>query len=281
MDIYMNTLLWSTDLQPSDHSILAPLKEIGYDGIEFCLGSPDRSAYEALATSAQALGLKLLAVCAAGPEVNATSPDPAIRKAAGTWIRGCIDDVAATGGTNLGGPFHCVFNHFTGTPVTEDEMSRCVDFLQMAGEYSQEKEVTLTPEFLNRYETYFGNTMAQCSELLAKVNHSNVRAMYDTYHANIEEKSQAEAIRSIGPYLTHVHISENDRGTPGRGQIDFDLVFATLKEVGFSGTIAIEAFNRQNQVFADAVNVWRDFSPSDEILTEGYQLVRQGTQMME
>ena len=104
--------------------------------------------------------------------------------------------------------------------------------------------------------------------------------MFDTYHANIEEKSQAEAIRTIAPYLTHVHISENDRGTPGRGQIDFDLVFAMLKEVGFAGTIAIEAFNRQNQVFADAVKVWRDFSPTDEILTEGYELVRQGTRML-
>lgn len=280
MDIYMNTLLWSTDLQPADHSILAPLKEIGYDGIEFCLGSPDRSTYEALGTSAQALGLKLMAVCAAGPDVNAVSPDPAIRKAAAQWIRGCIDDVAVAGGTNLGGPFHCVFNHFTGTPVTEDEISRCVEFLQMAGEYGKEKGVTLTPEFLNRYETYFGNTMEQCFNVLEKVNHPNVRAMFDTYHANIEEKSQTEAIRTIAPFLGHVHISENDRGTPGRGQIDFDTVFATLKEVGFSGTIAIEAFNRQNQVFADAVNVWRDFSPTDEILTEGYQLVRQGTRML-
>lgn len=280
MDIYMNTLLWSTDLQPADHGILAPLKEIGYDGIEFCLGSPDRNAYEALGTSAQALGLKLMAVCAAGPEVNAVSPDPAIRDAASAWMRGCIDDVAAAGGTNLGGPFHCAFNHFTGTPVTGDEINRSVEFLQSAGDYAQENGVTLTPEFLNRYETYFGNTMAQCAELLAKVDNPNVRAMFDTYHANIEEKSQAEAIRTIAPFLTHVHISENDRGTPGRGQIDFDTVFATLKEVGFSGTIAIEAFNRQNQVFADAVNVWRDYSPTDEILTEGYQLVRQGTRGM-
>ena len=280
MDIYMNTLLWDTDLQPADHGILEPLKEIGFDGIEFCLGSPDRSAYEALGASADKLGLKLMAVVGASPEVNAVSPDPAIRKAAGEWIRERIDDLAAVGGTNLGGPFHSVFNHFTGRPVTDDEISHSVEFLQEAGEYAKDKGITLTPEFLNRYETYFGNTMEQCASLMEKVNHPNVRAMFDTYHANIEEKSQVEAIQTIAPYLSHVHISENDRGTPGRGQIDFAAVFAALKQIEFSGTIAIEAFNRQNEVFADAVNVWRNYSPTDEILTEGFQLVKDGIKGM-
>ena len=149
----MNTLLWSTDLQPDNFHILDHLKEIGYDGIEFCLGSPDRSTYQKLGSYAQSLDLKLLAVCAASPGVNAISDDPLTRSAAQQWIRECIDDVAAAGGTNLGGPFHCAFNHFTGTAVTDEEIKLSAEFLHQAGEYASSPGVTLTPEVLHRYET--------------------------------------------------------------------------------------------------------------------------------
>ena len=276
IDIYMNMHLWSTDIQPSHFPIIDQLKDIGYDGIEFFLGSDHRQSYEQLGEYTRGLGLKVISVVGAEPEVNAVSPDAATRKNAKAWIKERIDDVAAAGGTNLGGPFHSVFNHFTGEPVTDQEILYSVEFLQEAGEYAKEKGITLTPEFLNRYETYFGNTMEQLNSLLSKVNHPNVLGMFDTYHANIEEKSQEEAIRAIAPYLSHVHISENDRGAPGSGHIDFDTVFKTLKEVDFSGSIAIEAFNRENEIFANAVKVWRDFSPVEEIIAEGYKIINEG-----
>ena len=274
MDIFMNMLLWSCDIQKKDFHTFEYVKNIGFDGVEFSLGSEQRKSYEDIGTFCDQIGLKRTAVCGAEPEVNAVSSDLNIRKASKLWIRERIDDVVSAGASNLGGPFHSVFNHFTGTPVTDDEILYSIEFLQEAGEYAAEQGVTLTPEFLNRYETYFGNTMEQAKELLDRVNHPSVLGMYDTYHANIEEKSQKEAIHTIAPYLSHVHISENDRGTPGKGQIDFDLVFQTLQKVGFKGTIAIEAFNRQNQVFADAVNVWRNYSPVEEILREGYDYTK-------
>ncbi|MDB9741698.1 sugar phosphate isomerase/epimerase [Akkermansiaceae bacterium] len=276
IDLYMNMHLWTSDLQPSQYAILEKLKAIGFDGIEFFLGSPERSHYEKLGEFARSLDLKLITVIGADTEVNAISGDPAIRKAAKAWFKEKIDDTAAAGSTNIGGPFHAAFNHFSGKPTTEDEIKYAVEFLAEAGEYAKEKNITLTPEFLNRYEAYFGNTMAQLRSVLDQVNHPNVSAMFDTYHANIEEKSQVEAIEAVAPHLTHVHISENDRGTPGRGQIDFDAVFKKLAAVDFSGTIAIEAFHRQNEDFANFVNVWRNFSPSDEIIQEGYDLVKNG-----
>lgn len=276
----MNTLLWSTDPAEINLPILTQLKEIGYDGIEFCLDAPAKESCKQLGILAQEAELKVLSVCAATPDVNPVSDDPSIRAAASQWLKQCIDNAAIAGATNLGGPMHCALGHFTGTTVTEKELERAAQFMHEAGRYGADKGVSLTPEFLNRYEAYFGNTMQQCADFLNRVDHPNVSAMFDTYHANIEEKSQPAAIRTIAPHLTHVHISENDRGTPGRGHIDFATVFTTLKEIGFSGTIAIEAFNRQNQVFADAVNIWRNFSPTEEILTEGYQLTRQGTDLI-
>ena len=51
------------------------------------------------------------------------------------------------------------------------------------------------------------------------VDHPNCRMMYDTFHANIEEKNIAEAIQACAEYTVHVHISENDRSTPGQGHV--------------------------------------------------------------
>jgi D-psicose/D-tagatose/L-ribulose 3-epimerase len=117
--------------------------------------------------------------------------------------------------------------------------------------------------------------MVDLKEIVEAVDHPNVGAIYDTHHANIEENSQKEAIELISPYLKHVHISENNRGTPGSGQVNFDEVFSTLKSVNYDKWLTIEAFSTAIPEFANAINVWRDYSPSDEIYQEGYKFIRQ------
>jgi D-psicose/D-tagatose/L-ribulose 3-epimerase len=118
--------------------------------------------------------------------------------------------------------------------------------------------------------------MADLGNMVKEVNHPNLGAMFDTHHANIEEKSQAQAIRTIAPHLKHVHISENDRGTPGSGQVHWDEVFAALKEIKYDGWLTIEAFSTIIPEFANAINVWRDYSPSEEIYTKGLELIQEG-----
>ena len=69
--------------------------------------------------------------------------------------------------------------------------------------------------------------MNQLAGLITRVSHPNVKAMFDTHHANIEEKKIGGALKEIAPVLRHVHISENDRGTPGDGHIPWDETFST------------------------------------------------------
>ena len=88
--------------------------------------------------------------------------------------------------------------------------------------------------------------------------------MYDTFHSNIEEKSIALAIHSCADMLCHVHISENDRGTPGTGQVRWDEAFSALKKTGYDGWFVIEAFGRALPDLAAATRVWRDLFPSPE-----------------
>jgi D-psicose/D-tagatose/L-ribulose 3-epimerase len=131
-------------------------------------------------------------------------------------------------------------------------------------------------EYLNRFECYLLTTAAQAVELVKTVDHPNFRAMYDTFHAHIEEKSQAATVRALAPVLAHVHISENDRGTPGTGQVNWDDAFGTLDEVGYDGWMVIEAFGRALPDLAAATKVWRDLFPSPEdVYTKGIKFIKE------
>src|SRR5262249_46466308 len=157
---------------------------------------------------------------------------------------------------NLCGPYHSPLAVFSGEPPTEDEKKRAADVLRQAADYAQKQKVRLCIEYLNRFECYFLTTAADARALVERVGHPNFKTMYDTFHGHIEEKNQAAAIKHVAPVLGHVHISENDRGTPGTGQVAWDESFAALRQVGYDGWMVIEAFGRALPALAAATKVW-------------------------
>ena len=91
----------------------------------------------------------------------------------------------------------------------------------------------------------------------------------------IEEKDLPAAIRATGPLLQHVHISENDRGTPGTGHLDWDGIFRALRDVEYDQYLVIESFVLGNEAIAKAAAIWRDIAPSgDELAGEGLAFLR-------
>ena len=109
----------------------------------------------------------------------------------------------------------------------------------------------------------------------AGVDHPSLGVLYDTHHMHIEAKSVGDTVRMLGSDLRHVHASENDRGTPGTGQVRWDETMSALKGIGFDGWLMIEAFSRTDPDFANLIHVWRDFDPIDEIWGKGGQFLRQ------
>jgi D-psicose/D-tagatose/L-ribulose 3-epimerase len=99
--------------------------------------------------------------------------------------------------------------------------------------------------------------------------------MYETRHANIEEKKHLDAIRTIAPVLAHVHISENDRGTPGSGHIQWTENFSALADIRYEGWMTIEAFSRNDPDFANAIGVWREYDEPWEIATKGLTFIQE------
>jgi len=175
----------------------------------------------------------------------------------------------------LCGPFYQPLGVFTGAGPTEEEKKRAAEVHKKAADVAAAGKVALAVEFLNRFECYFINTMADAAAYVKRVNHPNVGVLYDTFHANIEEQDPVGAIKKHIGVINHVHISENDRGTPGKGHIDWVGTFKALRSGGYDKWLVIEAFGRALPDLAAATRVWRDFFPSREsVYTEGVKFVR-------
>jgi D-psicose/D-tagatose/L-ribulose 3-epimerase len=120
--------------------------------------------------------------------------------------------------------------------------------------------------------------MAQAAHYVRRVNHPNFGAMHDTFHAHIEEQDPVASIATLFATgkLNHVHISENDRGTPGRGHARLRESIRKLKALGYDRWLTIEAFGRAVPELAAATRVWRDLFPTPEqVYVEGYRLIRE------
>jgi len=273
--IGFNVLAWAAGLPDKLLPITERLREIGYDGVEFALDAQPLAVYRRFGEHLRGLGLESTCVMVVGPGENPVSESAAVRAKAVDHLRESIDRCQALGATVLAGPFHSAFTTFTRQAPQEEEYVRSADVLRAAGEHAAQAGIVLTPEALNRFECYLCNTMEQLVDLINRVDHPHVRAMFDTHHANIEEKKQASAIRTVAPVLAHVHISENDRGTPGDGHIGFDEVFSTLAAVQYNGWLTIEGFTRNDPDFANAINVWREFSAPWDMAQDGLHFIRQ------
>jgi len=273
--IGFNLLVWSGGIPDSFWAVSERLKKTGYDGIECFMEERDPAVYRKFGDHLRSAGLEATCVLGVGPDENPVSDSAAIREKAVARLEQAIDCAHALGSQIICGPFHSAFATFTNRrPPEEQEYGWSAEVLHAAGDYAAQAGIVLTVEALNRFECYLCNTMDQLFELVARADHPNVRAMFDTHHANIEEKKISEAIKKIAPVLAHVHISENDRGTPGDGHIPWDETFSTLADIQYKGWLTIEAFTRNDPDFANAINVWREYSKPWDMAEQGLKLIR-------
>lgn len=271
----MNLLLWATHVTEEHYPQLEKIKSAGFDGVEIPIFGGDDSHYRKLRKKLDELQLKTSAITVSAPETSAISPDAAIRKAAAERLKTIVRQSAILGADVLCGPFYQALGVFSGTGPTKEEFERAVEVHRVAADEAQRQGVYLAVEFLNRFECYFLNTAAAAAAYVRGVDHPHFRALFDTFHANIEEENVPEAFAENAAVIVHVHVSNNDRGVPGRGHIDFPALFRAMKSSGYDGWLTIEAFGRVLPELVEPTRVWRDFfKQPDEVVTEGYKFVR-------
>lgn len=265
MKFGMNLLLWSGEISDDLLPVLEKLKAMGYDAVEVPMFNLDLD-YASWGKKFDDLGLERTAVTIRGGEDNPISPDAAVRQKGIELTNKTLDCCAAMGATHLVGPYHSAIGEFSGAGPTADEWKWGVESMRSVAEHAGSVGVTLGVECLNRFETYLLNTHADSAKFAREVDHDACKVMYDTFHSNIEEKDPAQAIRDCSDVLCHVHISENDRSTPGSGNVRWKENFDALKEVGYDGLFVIEAFGLALPEISAATKIWRRMYESEEQL---------------
>ena len=278
MKIGFCMLLWTTSVEEQHKALLADIKKTGYDGVEVPMfaGTPDD--YAATGKMLTELGLESTGISIVpSMDVNPLSEDPAVRQAGVEYLKWCVDCTAALGADAVGGPLHQVLGEFTGAGPTKAEFERAREVHQKVGDHAQANGVVLALEAINRFESYFANTMDDRCAYTISLNHRAIKTMYDTFHANIEEQDPVDAFTRNADEGVHVHISENDRGVPGRGHTPLAETFRAIKASGYDRWLTIEAFGRGLPELAAATRVWRDFAESPEAYyRDGYKCIRDG-----
>ena len=262
----INLYLWADDMHDSLMPVLEKLKRIGYDGVEVPIFDLDQTKWKLWAQRLDDLGLERTANTVIAPEHNPISAEGAIREAAYRHMQRVVDCCATVGSSILCGPHQVALGVFTGRGATDDEWKRSTEHLRRVAEYAAGSGVVLAEEVVNRFELYHLNTLDQGIRLVDEVAHPNCRLHLDTFHAHIEEKNTADAIRRAGDRIAHVHISENDRGVPGTGSVAWDAAFDALRDIGYDGWLTVEAFGNFLPNLAAATKIWRPLFESEEQL---------------
>ncbi|MDX8518381.1 sugar phosphate isomerase/epimerase family protein [Mesorhizobium dulcispinae] len=278
MKIGMCMFLWTTSVSKKHEALLGDIKATGFDGVEIPVFAGEPDDYKKLGEMLDRIGLERTAVSAMGdPAMNLISPDAATRKAGIDYMKWAIDCSAALGATRLSGPLHSTLGAFSGSGPTAAEKKRSVASQRAIGDHAGRKGVTIGLEALNRFECYLVNTMDDLSEHIDAIDRQHIKAMYDTFHANIEEADPIGAYTRNRKNVVHIHISENDRGVPGRGNIPWKETFVAIRKSGYDDWLTIESFGRSLKDLAAATKVWRDFAESPEaVYREGYRHIRDG-----
>ena len=217
------------------------LASLGYDGIELA-GEPARTSASAIERELASSGLRVTSICGMyTPERDLANPDPVIRAAASEYVRRCLD-VAGEVGAPVVIVVPAACDRVRPLADRDAELQWSAEAIAIAVEGLPPNGPRVALEALNRYETYLVTRLDQANALRRAIGSPAVALMADLFHMNIEEPSIAGSIRAHAREIIHVHVADSNRLQPGRGHIDFDLLFSTLVEIAYEGAVAMEFF---------------------------------------
>lgn len=270
----INTFLFVSPFTTESTKLFKKFKEIGFDTVEIPIEANEHIDARLVREAAEKAGVAIGSICAAmgpGRDFRGSTQD---QKNAMIYCKGLVDHAAALGCPRIIGPLYSVVGKADAVEPAEQkrEFELVVKNLKELAAYAAGKGIELDVEPLNRFETDFLNTVDQGLKLIKAVGAKNVKLHLDTFHMNIEEKQQDEAIRKAGKLLGHFHACGTDRGTPGNDSLDWKPIVKALKEIGYEGDVVIESFTTDVKVIARAAAIWRKIEPKrDDIAVKGLE----------
>ncbi|MGD1887865.1 MAG: sugar phosphate isomerase/epimerase family protein [Cohaesibacteraceae bacterium] len=268
----IHSSIWTMSWTPeaAEHAVGEAVRH-GFDFVEVALLDPPMVDADHSRALFERSGIH--AVCSLGlPEAcwPSRDPEPGI-----AFLRVALDKAAAMGAEALTGVTYGGIGERSGMPPTEAELDNVARCLEEAAKHAKTLGIAFGIEPVNRYETHLLNTGQQAVEMVERVGAGNMFVHLDTYHMNIEEKGVANGILAARDHLRYIHLSESDRGVPGKGTCDWDEIHAALAAIGFKGGLAMESFMNMPPEIAYGLSVWRPVAEStEEVIGEGLPFLR-------
>lgn len=223
----------------------------------------------ALRSYAEKKEISLTAGCGMSLQRNLCAADTHVVQAAQQFFAALLPKLCTLGVHVLAGPMYSYAPmNFAEAAGKAKARAAAIRNLQPVTVLARQMGVTLMMEVVNRYEGYLLNTCQEAVSFINEVGSDHVKILLDTFHANIEEDSIADAIRTAGPLLGHLHVSEQNRRVPGQGSLPWAEIAKALSDISYSGAAVIESFVRTGGEVGRKAMLWRNLvSPvTDEIL---------------
>jgi D-psicose/D-tagatose/L-ribulose 3-epimerase len=274
MRIGIHQHVFTKKLSADNLDLMNVIRGYGFDSMDINVRALDLPTAKLIRGRAQELGLRLMGGGSLPVDKELLSSEQEKRREAIDYMKELVRRVHELGSTFYGGIIYAPFSRRTGKAPTQEELERSAEGLREVARYAQGFGITMGLEPANRYETYVINTIADGLRLADSIGEKNVGILFDTFHCSIEEKSMYAALSAAGSRLAHVHVSANDRGIPGTGQVHWDEVFQGIRDIGYDGTIAIEGFVDASADVAAGACIWRKFASSpEEMATQGFSFI--------
>jgi D-psicose/D-tagatose/L-ribulose 3-epimerase len=276
MKMGVNTYMWTNRFSAGDLGLIEHIHGLGADGIEFARSGFDGLPTDDIRAELHRLGMGCT-LCTSPPDPESSIIHPLAKARANgvRYLREAIAVAARIGAETVAGLLYTKVGWFTGERRTSQEWDWAVAAFRELAPDLERCNLTLAIEPVNRWETFFINTAAEGVALCEAIGNPRIGLLLDSVHMGIEEKSQAMAVRSAVRWLRHVHVAENDRGTPGTGQTDWAALLGALRDVAFDRWCMIESFAWNKPDIAAATHCWRDLAESpDALAREGLTFLR-------
>jgi len=224
------------------------LSLLGFEGVELMTLNPSQLDWNEVKLEAEKNNLAIVLVCTGEIwgqlGLSYTSVQENIRKEAIKRTKEIIDFAGFLGANiNIGR----VRGQYCEQLSKEETENFAIEAFKELAEYAKGKNVMIALETVTIMQTNFINTLAECADIVDKVNHSNFKLMMDIFHLNLEEKDIYEAIRKYQKYNIHVHLADNNRRYPGHCGLDFEKILKTFKDCGYEGAFCTEIYQIPSQ----------------------------------
>ena len=122
-----------------------------------------------------------------------------------------------------------------------------MDGMREVAEYAGTKGVIMALEPVNSIAINFINTTQEGIEIVKEINCPSCKLMLDTNHMYIEDMDMVQSVYQAKEYLSYVHVVDSNRLYPGNRKLDFHEILQALQDIGYSGWLSVEVFQRPNQ----------------------------------